>query len=157
MSSFTKPATSTLAHLHQQGRNLAVISKEYMNLSLKLGYHYNLLDAYIGDVVNNNYIYFRFLGGVTDLLRRSRRAKFIGDILEKFDFLVEVHGDLVVAKIKKSSRERMIEKMKMLGGLIGYTRQLDVRLTNEHQVSWCVEDFLRRIQAATEVSHERFS
>ncbi|GKT07676.1 PEP/pyruvate-binding domain-containing protein [Desulforhabdus sp. TSK] len=157
MSSFTKPATSTLAHLHQQGRNLAVISKEYMNLSLKLGYHYNLLDAYIGDVVNNNYIYFRFLGGVTDLLRRSRRAKFIGDVLEKFDFLVEVHGDLVVAKIKKSSRERMIENMKMLGGLIGYTRQLDVRLTNEHQVSWCVEDFLRRIQATTEVSHERFS
>jgi pyruvate,water dikinase len=157
MSSFTRTCSASLAGPGQIGRNLAVISKEYMNLSLKLGYHYNLLDAYIGDIVNDNYIYFRFLGGVTDFLRRSRRAKFIADVLEKFDFRVEVHGDLVVAKIKKSSKERMVGKMKILGGLIGYTRQLDVRLTNDQQVTRFVADFVQQIKERTEVSDERFS
>ena len=78
-----------------------------MNLNLRLGYHFNMIDAYICDTMNDNYIYFRFLGGVTDLMRRSRRAKFIAEVLEQFDFRVEVHGDLVVGGLKKNSRERM--------------------------------------------------
>ena len=48
------------------GRNLAVVSREYMNLNLHLGYHFVLVDAYVGDVPADNSLYFRFLGGVTD-------------------------------------------------------------------------------------------
>jgi pyruvate,water dikinase len=132
-------------------RNLAVISKEYMNLNLKLGYHFNIVDAYIGDSVNDNYICFRFLGGVTNFIRRSRRAKFIGEVLERFDFLVEVHGDLVIGRMKKNSKERMIDKMKILGGLIGYTRQLDVSMTNNEQITRHLTNFTQLIQTVMEV------
>jgi pyruvate,water dikinase len=157
MSSFTKTFSASLAGPDRIGRNLAIISREYMNLNLRLGYHFNILDSYIGDTLNDNYIYFRFLGGVTDILRRSRRARFIAGVLEHFDFRVELHGDLVIGRMKKASRERMTASMKTLGGLIGYTRQLDVRMSNDEQVAWHLEDFTQRISALAEVSHECFS
>lgn len=154
MSSFTRTFSSQMASPENIGRNLAVISKEYMNLNLRLGYHFNIVDAYIGDSMNDNYIYFRFLGGVTDFVRRSRRAKLISDILERFDFRVETHGDLVVGRIKKISKERMVGKMKVIGGLIGYTRQLDIQMRNDSQVEYHLGDFTRRIQPFAEAWHE---
>ncbi len=154
MSSVTRTFSSSLAIPGKSGRNLAVVSKEYMNLNLKLGYHFNLLDAHIGDLPNDNYISFRFLGGVTDFRRRSRRARFIAQVLEHLDFRVEVHGDLVVGRLKKISKERMCLKMKALGGLIGYTRQLDVSMSSDDQITRSFEDFIQRIQPLTEVCHD---
>jgi pyruvate, water dikinase len=154
MSSVTRTFSSSLAIPGKSGRNLAVVSREYMNLNLKLGYHFNLLDAHIGDTPNDNYISFRFLGGVTDFTRRSRRAKFIADVLEHLDFRVEVHGDLVVGRLKKISKERMCSKMKAMGGLIGYTRQLDVSMSRDEQVARHFTDFTQRIQPFTEVCND---
>lgn len=145
MSSVTRTFTSTQADPGSLGRNLAVVSREYMNLHLRLGYHFTIIDAYVSPRINDNYVYFRFLGGVTDFTRRSRRARCIADILEKSDFRVEVHGDLVVARVKKMSQRRMREKMLVLGGLIGYTRQLDVRLQSDEDLARHADEFLQRI------------
>jgi pyruvate,water dikinase len=140
MSSFTRTFSSSLASPEDVGRNLAVISNNYMNLHLRLGYHFNMLDSYIGDSLNDNYIYFRFLGGVSNVARRSRRARFIAEVMECFDFLVEIHGDLVVGRIKKMSKERMVSRMKVLGGLIGYTRQLDISMISDERIRLYAED-----------------
>ena len=155
MSSFTRTFSSQMASPEKIGRNLAVISKEYMNLNLRLGYHFNIVDAYIGESLNDNYIYFRFLGGVTDLVRRSRRTKFIGEVLERLDFRVETHGDLVVGRIKKIEKERMVVRMKVIGGLIGYTRQLDIQMRDDSQVAYHVGDFSKRIQPFMEAAYDR--
>ena len=151
MSSFTRTFSSSLASPEEVGRNLAVISDKYMNLHLRLGYHFTILDAYIGDELNDNYIYFRFLGGVSDVQRRSRRARFIAEVMECYDFRVEVHGDLIVGRLKKMSKEWMISKMKVLGGLVGYTRQLDVSMISDEQVDLHLAKFMQRIQTITEV------
>ncbi len=135
MSSFTRTFSASLASPNEVGRNLAVVLKNYMNINMRLGYHFNIIDAYISDVINDNYIYFRFLGGVTEYIRRSRRARFIAMVLEHFDFRVEVHGDLVVGRLKKLSRERMSLRMRMLGGLVGYTRQLDARMHTDTDIT----------------------
>ncbi len=145
MSSFTRTFSPAQASPDQVGRNLAVVSKEYANLHLRLGYHFNIIDAYLSDRINDNYIYFRFLGGVTGLERRSRRARFIAKILEHFDFRIEIRGDLVIGRIKKMSLERGREKMKMLGGLVGYTRQLDVLLCDDADLQRHIDIFLERI------------
>jgi pyruvate, water dikinase len=63
------------------GLNLAVVNDIYMNLHLRLGYHLNLIDARMDDTDNQNHIYFRFMGGIADLTRRSRRAQLLADIL----------------------------------------------------------------------------
>jgi pyruvate,water dikinase len=143
MSSLTRTFSSSLATPKYLGQNLAMISKEYMNLSLRLGYHFNIIDAYISDKVNDNYAYFRFLGGVTDLQRRSRRAKLLAELLEAHDFRVDVRGDLVVGRIKKLDTPRMVSKMKTLGHLVAFTRQLDVTMVSDAEVESSKETFDR--------------
>nr|WP_320009714.1 PEP/pyruvate-binding domain-containing protein [uncultured Desulfobulbus sp.] len=145
MSSFTRTFSASQAGPEEIGRNLVVVLKHYMNINMRLGYHFTLIDAYIAENINDNYIYFRFLGGVTELIRRSRRAAFIAKILERYDFIVEVHGDLVVGRLKKLSCERMIARMRMLGGLVGYTRQLDARMHADSDVEQHVELFLAQM------------
>jgi pyruvate,water dikinase len=143
MSSLTRTFSSSLATPKYLGQNLAMISKEYMNLSLRLGYHFNIIDAYISDKVNDNYAYFRFLGGVTDLQRRSRRARLLAELLEAHDFRVDVRGDLVVGRIKKLDAPRMVRKMKTLGHLVAFTRQLDVTMVSDAEVENSKETFDR--------------
>jgi pyruvate,water dikinase len=139
LSSFTQsaPAADSLK------LNLAIISEEYLNLSLKLGYHFNMIDGCLGDDRNSNYIYFRFFGGVTEITRRTRRAKLLTEILEKNDFAVESKGDLVIARIKKINRLEMEDKFHLIGRLIGFARQLDVLLRTERDIDFFVDRFLR--------------
>ncbi len=141
MSSLTRTFSSSLATPKFIGQNLAVISVNYANISLRLGYHFNMIDAYVDDNLNDNYAYFRFLGGVTDITRRSRRAKFIGEVLAANDFRVDLRGDLVVARIKKIDMDHMKEKLRLLGLLVAFTRQLDVQMASDDHIPKYVESF----------------
>ena len=134
MSSLTRTFSSSMATPKYIGQNLAVLSKEYVNINLRLGYHFNMIAAHITENLNDNYAYFRFLGGVTDISRRSRRAKMLAEILAKSDFRVDIRGDLVIARIKKLDLEMMERKMKILGLLVAFTRQLDVKMNHEQEV-----------------------
>ena len=126
MSSATAPQVLSAGQEEPRRRNLAVVSDHYLNLNLNLGYHFNQVDSYISEVRNDNYIHFRFAGGLTDIARRSRRAKMISIILERQDFIVDTKGDFIVARLKKFAQATMLERMRMLGLLIGFTRQMDV-------------------------------
>ena len=134
MSSLTRTFSSSMATPKYIGQNLAVLSKEYVNINLRLGYHFNMIAAHITGNLNDNYAYFRFLGGVTDISRRSRRAKMLAEILTKSDFRVDIRGDLVIARIKKLDLEMMEKKMKILGLLVAFTRQLDVKMNHEQEI-----------------------
>jgi len=134
MSSLTRTFSSSMATPKYVGQNLAVLSKEYVNINLRLGYHFNMIVAYISENLNDNYAYFRFLGGVTDISRRSRRAKLLAEILAKSDFRVDIRGDLVVARIKKLDLRMMEKKMKILGLLVAFARQLDVKMSHEQEI-----------------------
>jgi pyruvate,water dikinase len=152
MSSVTRTFGADQSHPERMGRNLAVVSREYLNLHLRLGYHFTVVDAYIGERMNDNAVFFRFMGGVTELVRRSRRAELIGAILERFDFRVEIRGDMVTGRAKKHPSDRMLAKLRMLGGLIGYTRQLDARLDDEAAVAHHLEEFLQHFAPPKETA-----
>lgn len=141
MSSLTRTFSAHSVNPQYLGQNLAVISENYANINLRLGYHFNMIDAYIGEQINDNYAYFRFLGGVTDVLRRSRRAQFIYETLGQFDFNVDLRGDLVIGRIKKLNSQMMQKKMFLLGQLVGFTRQLDVRMTSDQQIHHFIKQF----------------
>jgi len=143
MSSLTRTFSTHLVNPQQVGQNLAVISKNYTNISLRLGYHFNMIDAYIGEHLNDNYAYFRFLGGVTGPRRRSRRARLIYETLARYDFNVDQRGDLVIGRIKKLDPSSMKRKMYLLGQLVGFTRQLDVKMTSDQQVGKFAGEFER--------------
>jgi len=145
MSSVTGPSVLQTAQTSIPERNLAIISEHYLNLNLHLGYHINQVDAYVSDARNDNYIYFRFIGGMTSITRRSRRAKMISIILEKHDFVVDTLGDFIVARLKKFERPIMLERLKVVGCLIGYARQMDVRMKSDAMIDDGVEKFMRSI------------
>lgn len=141
MSSLTRTFSSHHVNPQYVGQNLAVISGEYANISLRLGYHFNLIDSYIGKHINDNYAYFRFLGGVTDPVRRSRRAKFIYEVLAQNDFNVDLSGDLVIGRIKKLGPRIMQRKMTLLGQVVGFTRQLDMQMNSDQQIVKFMKEF----------------
>jgi pyruvate, water dikinase len=143
MSSFTRNPSTEALSTERLNVNLAIVSKEYINLNLGLGYHFNLIDGNMSEDRNSNYIYFRFFGGVTEVARRARRVKLLAQILEKNDFAVESKGELITARIKKIERPLMEEKFRLIGRLIGYTRQLDVLLRNEKDIDFFAEKFLK--------------
>ena len=123
------------------GQNLAVVSENYMNLSLRLGYHFNVIDAYVSDNISDNYVYFRFVGGVTETERRHLRAILLREILEKLNFKVAVTGDLVVASLKKLDAESILSILKDIGRLIGFSRQLDTQMQSQDSVKQYLNKF----------------
>jgi len=145
MSSFTRTFCTSMAGPSDIGRNLAVVTGTYANINLRLGYHFTLINASLSGSADDDYLSFRFWGGVTEPVRRSRRASFIARVLRKFDFLVTIHGDMVSARLKKRPFSQMVMCMQMLGGLIGYTRQLDACLYAESDVDAHVELFIKAI------------
>ena len=144
LSSMTRPVSIITNPPEYSGENLAIIARDYCNLSLRLGYHFNVIDAYIAARPDDNYIYFRFVGGFAEKAKRLRRARLISLILEGLYFKVDIHGDLVVAKVKMLDRPRMEAILLHLGELIAFTRQLDVRMADEDSVERFFTKFLER-------------
>jgi pyruvate,water dikinase len=143
LSSATRGASMAIAETGPPRPNLAVVSEDYTNLHLHLGYHYNMVDCRATDDATANYIYFRFHGGVTEITRRSRRARTIGAILEAYGFGVETKGDMVIGRLRNLSRATTRERLEMIGRLIGYTRQLDVMMRDEGTVREFTQAFCK--------------
>lgn len=140
MSSMLKmPDISNMSYL---GENVAVISREYVNLSLRFGYHFNMMDCYCSENIRDNHVYFRFVGGATDLTKRSRRAELLGTILKEYNMRTNIKGDLIIARTDNITRREMEELLHYLGRLIAYTRQLDALLDSDRIVDHYIRNFL---------------
>nr|WP_231887783.1 PEP/pyruvate-binding domain-containing protein [Thermodesulfatator autotrophicus] len=127
---------------HYIGENIAVISTYYLNLSLRFGYHFNILDTYSSPNTRENHIYFRFLGGATDMAKRSRRIQLIKKILSYYDFNVTTKGDLLISRITNLPLKEIETLLEMIGRLIGFTRQLDVFMENDLSIERAFEGFI---------------
>jgi pyruvate,water dikinase len=125
------------------GYNVAVVSEEYMNLSLRFGYHFNMLDCYCSKNARNNHIYFRFVGGATDIVKRTRRVELIATILKEFGFNIKTKGDLIIARLANIRQDEMELILDQLGRLIAYTRQLDALLHNDSAVEHFAGNFIK--------------
>jgi pyruvate,water dikinase len=123
-------------------KSYAIISDKYLNFSSRIGYHFCTIDSYCGNRPSQNYVSFRFKGGAADDIRRARRARAIGNILEGLGFAVDVKRDLINARIKKYEQEVIKEKLDMLGRLNLFTRQMDMLMASESRVDWVVQAFL---------------
>ena len=67
----------------------------------------------------------------------------MAELLEAHDFRVDVRGDLVVGRIKKLDISRMVSKMRTLGHLVAFTRQLDVTMISDAEIESSRETFDR--------------
>ncbi len=124
-------------------QSYAVLSHNYMNFSIRLGYHLSTVEAYISDRVNDNYIAFHFKGGGSTPERRERRTRLIAEIIDHIDIHCQRKGDFIDARVAKYPAEDMARRLVLLGKLTVYTKQLDMVLFSEGIADWYVKDFLR--------------
>jgi pyruvate,water dikinase len=123
--------------------SFAVVSREYMNFSIRLGYHLQTLEAYAGERINDNYIRFLFKGGGASHDRRARRTRLIKEILEKIDFHVDRTGDVLDGRVTKYDRNSIEKKLGVMAKLTAFTKQLDMTLFNDAVVDWYIKEFIK--------------
>ena len=120
----------------------AVVSGDYANLNLRFGYHFVILDTVCGNTPEDNYILFRFSGGGADYSKRMLRADFLARVLASLSFEVSRKSDLIDAEFHAGDLDITVEKLDMLGRLLGASRLLDMYLKDERMVDTFASDFL---------------
>lgn len=120
----------------------AVLSHDYLNLNLRFGYHFVILDAICGDKAEDNYIMFRFSGGGADIDKRMLRADLLSGILDRLGFKVDVINDLVDGELKGGPKRSIEQKLDIIGRLLGATRLMDMYLKDSKMVESYVEEFM---------------
>ncbi|WP_319759733.1 PEP/pyruvate-binding domain-containing protein [Maridesulfovibrio sp.] len=128
------PDLNTTSSSRFSQKNYFMISERYCCLQSRFGFHFCGVEALLGDRVSENYASFQFKGGAANLERRILRAKFVGEILDEFDFRVRIREDNLNARLEGLGRSSMERRLKILGYLITHTRQLDMIMTNSLEV-----------------------
>jgi pyruvate,water dikinase len=142
LSSMMRMPDLTADRSEYVGYNVAVVSGEYLNLSIRFGYHFTVLDCYCSENARNNHVYFRFIGGATDMVKRSRRVELISSVLKEFGFTVTTKGDLLIGRLANVNRDGMEGVLDQLGRLLAFTRQLDAVLNDDASVERFVKNFI---------------
>ena len=137
-------ASTQEEELHKMGgKSYAIVSRNYMNFSIRLGYHFSMVEAYAGENINDNYIKFFFKGGGAANDRRLRRVRLIKEILKKMDFKVDITEDVMHAMLTKYKQSTIEDKLEVMGKLTVYTKQLDMVMYNDAVTDMFIEDFIR--------------
>jgi pyruvate,water dikinase len=123
-------------------KTYAIVGANYVNYACRLGYHFQSVDSYIGDVPDNNYINFTFKGGAADDTRRVRRIRLIAQVLERLGFDLEIHGDVIRGRFRKHPAPEMEERLDLLGRLMAYVRQLDMLMSDDQIGQTLADRFL---------------
>jgi pyruvate, water dikinase len=123
------------------GKSFAIISDRYLNFNSRLGYHFGIVDAFLSEERNDNYISFQFKGGAASIERRERRARLLKQILDDMGFKAQAKGDLVQGRLVKYSLLETEETLELAGLLMAFCRQLDLALASDAVLERCLQAF----------------
>jgi pyruvate,water dikinase len=139
-----KAASVTEEQLRETStKSFAVVSKHYVNFSIRLGYHFSLIEAYAGENIHDNYIKLFFKGGGAAPDRRLRRVRLIQEILKAIGFGLTVKEDVMHAQLTKYKQPDIEEKLVVLGKLTAYTKQLDMVMFNDAVMNMYIDQFMK--------------
>jgi len=127
-------------------KNYFLISKNFCNLSVRLGYHFAMIEAYMSDLLTESYVTFTFKGGAADTTRKVGRITLLCEILSQFDFRLEQKGDSLTARVEKRPIEFLRQRLKILGYLSLHARQIDMVMNNPASVNHYRNKFLTEIK-----------
>ncbi len=124
-------------------RNYVLVSPDYLNMNARLAYHFAMIDAWVEETPENNFVNFRFRGGGASMERRDLRARFLSEVLLRAGFGVDRRGDLATAWLRRYPRDVSEDGLTLLGRLMGCARQLDMILDGDAAVTHYAERFLQ--------------
>lgn len=125
--------------------SFAVLSKEYMILSLRMGFHFTTIEAMCTQEPSKNYIRMKYKDGGASIDRRVRRIKLIVDVLSKMGFENSSKGDFLDAMISYIGADTVCEKLRLLGRINMMTKQLDMALSNDAIAEWYTRDYIKKL------------
>ena len=125
------------------GDSFAIVTEDYLNLSVKFGYHYANVDAFCGVNSGQNYITLKFGGGVGAYYGKLLRIGFLTGVLKKLGFAVRASGDILEAQVSGLDRTATEESLDQLGRLLSTSRLLDVGIRSQQDVDEFMEAFFR--------------
>ncbi|MBI5478879.1 MAG: hypothetical protein HY906_08490 [Deltaproteobacteria bacterium] len=123
--------------------SFAFVSREYLSLNSRIGYHFATVDARIDDQPEASYLSFRFVGGSTGVEQRSRRGTLLQRLLGHHGFETDRRVDLVNARIRRLPAAAMEEKLHLVGMLMEFANHLDMALTADSVALDYEQAFLR--------------
>jgi pyruvate,water dikinase len=132
---------------HFADKNYFMISKHFCNLQSRFGYHFTSVEALGGPRPRENYIRFQFKGGAADQQRRVRRARFVGEILDEFNFQTRVREDALFARLDDCDQQFIEDHLEILGHILIHTRQLDMIMNREEVVQFYKQRILRQLHS----------
>jgi pyruvate,water dikinase len=116
--------------------SFALVSMEYMNFSIRMGYHFSTIESMCTEVPEKNYIRMKFQSGGASIDRRKRRVRLIVNILKEMGFENECKGDFLDARVAYIDKDDVLFKLKRLGALSIHTKQLDMALSSDEVAAW---------------------
>ncbi len=119
----------------QAERNYFMISEHYCCMTTRLGYHFCTVETLVTGRPSESYASFQFQGGAADDDRRIRRVQLIGSLLEDYGFNSEIRDDNLTSRISGRPPEEMFHALRVLGYLVIHTRQIDMVMSSEADVS----------------------
>lgn len=125
--------------------SFAVLSREYMILSLRMGYHFATVESFCTSNPSKNYIRYQHKQGGASLTRRIRRVKVINEILRRLGFRRQSKGDFLQAELSHRPVEQIDEILFKVGRLTMMTKQLDMALSTDDIALWYIDEFSKRL------------
>jgi pyruvate,water dikinase len=135
-------------------KNYFMISKHFCNLQSRFGFHFTSVEALAGPRPRENYIRFQFKGGAADHQRKVRRAQFVGEILDEFNFQTRVREDALFARLDDCDQQFIEDHLEILGHILIHTRQLDMIMSREEVVQFYKQRILRQLHALMDAKNK---
>jgi pyruvate,water dikinase len=120
----------------------AVVSKPYMNVNLRFGYHFVIIDSMCTPSKAENYILFRFSGGGGNIEGRWLRAGFIAAVLERLGFVTQMTADLIDGRFEGATLAKTRQVLDLTGRLMGATKLMDMYLKTDADIENLTQQFM---------------
>ncbi|MBI5526456.1 MAG: hypothetical protein HY897_08980 [Deltaproteobacteria bacterium] len=123
----------------------AFLSREYMLLNLRMGYHFATIEAFVTAEPSKNYIRIQYKEGGAPLDRRVRRINLIIELLSLMGFESSSRGDFLDAVVQYQNEAAMTRLLNLIGRINIITKQLDMALASDAVARWYTDDFIKKL------------
>ena len=125
--------------------SFALLSREYMIVGLRMGYHFTTVEGMCTADPQKNYIRMQYKEGGATHERRERRIKLITDVLTRLGFDHQTKGDFLDTRLIGHPTKQVCEGLFKLGQLTMLTKQLDMALTNDQVAAWHTRQIMEKL------------